>query len=869
MLDHIIVKGARVHNLKNIDVKIPRDKLIVITGPSGSGKSSLAFDTIYAEGQRRYVESLSAYASQFIKQVQKPDVDFIEGLSPSIAIEQKTTTKNPRSTLGTITEIYDYLRVVYTRIGIPHCYKCGIPIATQGIQQIITSIIGFPAGTRIQVLSPIVTDRKGEYKKELHDISKKGFVRARIDGEMVDLTKEVKLNKHKRHNIDLVIDRLIIKPGIGRRVTEAIELAMKFSPVVVINVIEGGAEIRQGGKDLLFSRRLSCPKCGISYPEITPKFFSFNSPYGACSKCKGLGFENTGGEEEDFKEYNKPCPMCNGLRLRKEAMGVRVNGLNIGEFSGMSIKEAIVFLDQLKLGEGEKAIASKILKEIKERLIFLDKVGVGYLTINRPAFTLSGGEGQRIRLATQIGSSLTGALYILDEPSIGLHPLDCGKLLDSLCRLRDMGNTVIVVEHDEDTIKRADYIIDMGPEAGVKGGYVVAEGLLSDITENKHSPTGSYLRGSLSIPVPEKRRKPKSFITVKGAQEFNLKNIDVRIPTGVFTCITGVSGSGKSTLIFEILYKALAKKLFSNRKLCRAERSTQNAVRSTDFYTAGSPALAGKHRGITGIEKIDNIIDIDQSPLGKTPRSNPATYTGIFTFIRSLYSRIPDSRVRGYKPGRFSFNVPGGRCETCKGDGLIKVAMHFLPDIYVACEVCKGKRYNKETLDIKYKDKNISDVLGMTVSQALEFFRSIHPLKHKLSSLDSVGLGYIQMGQSATTLSGGEAQRVKLSRELSKRTTGNTLYIMDEPTTGLHFIDIQKLLDVLNALVESGNSVVVIEHNLEVIKAADYIIDLGPGGGEEGGRIVAAGTPEEVALNPKSHTGVFLRKKLLPKQAIA
>ncbi|MEK6528855.1 MAG: excinuclease ABC subunit UvrA, partial [Nitrospirota bacterium] len=853
MLDHIIVKGARVHNLKNIDVKIPRDKLIVITGPSGSGKSSLAFDTIYAEGQRRYVESLSAYASQFIKQMQKPDVDFIEGLSPSIAIEQKTTTKNPRSTLGTITEIYDYLRVVYTRIGIPHCYRCGIPIATQGIQQIITSIIGFPAGTRIQVLSPIVSDRKGEYKKELHDISKKGFVRARIDGEMVDLTKEVKLNKHKRHNIDIVIDRLIIKPGIERRVTEAIELAMKFSPVVVINVIEGQSETRCGGKDLLFSRRLACPKCGISYPEITPKFFSFNSPYGSCPKCKGLGFENTGEEEQDMKEPAcpagrlKPCLLCNGLRLREEALGVRVNGLNIGEFSGMSIKKAIVFLEQLKLGEREKSIASKILKEIKERLVFLDKVGVGYLTLNRPAFTLSGGEGQRTRLATQIGSSLTGALYILDEPSIGLHPLDCGKLLDSLCRLRDMGNTVIVVEHDEDTIKRADYIIDMGPGAGVNGGYVVAEGLLSDITGNKNSPTGSYLRGSLSIPVPEKRRKPKGYITVKGAQEFNLKNIDVRIPTGVFTCITGVSGSGKSTLIFEILYKALAKKLYPKRTSYSVEPAYSPRG---EAGRTGRPALAGKYKRITGIEKIDNIIDIDQTPLGKTPRSNPATYTGIFTFIRSLYSRIPDSRVRGYKPGRFSFNVPGGRCETCKGDGLIKVAMHFLPDIYVACEVCKGKRYNKETLDIKYKDKNISDVLGMTVSQALEFFSAIHPLKHKLSSLDNVGLGYIQLGQSATTLSGGEAQRVKLSRELSKRTTGNTLYIMDEPTTGLHFMDIQKLLDVLNALVESGNSVVVIEHNLEVIKVADYIIDLGPGGGEEGGRIVAAGTPEEVALNP-------------------
>ena len=845
MLDSIIVKGARVHNLKNIDVKIPRDRLVVITGPSGSGKSSLAFDTIYAEGQRRYVESLSAYASQFLKQMQKPDVDSIEGLSPSIAIEQKTTVRTPRSTLGTITEIYDYLRVVYAKIGSLNCYRCGNPITAQGIQQIISSVVGLPHGTRLQILSPIVMGRKGEYKKELYEIRRKGFIRARIDGEMADLTREVKLNKHKRHNIDVVIDRLVIKPGIDRRIAEAIELAMRLKDVVVVNII--GEQ-----KDLLFSRKLACPKCGISYPEINPRFFSFNSPYGACPKCKGIGFRNIV-EEEEYADNLKLCLSCNGLRLRKEALGIRINGLNIGELSDMSIKAAVNFFENLRLDKREQIIVSKVLKEIKERLIFLDKVGVGYLALSRPAFTLSGGEAQRVRLATQIGSSLTGALYILDEPSIGLHPRDCGRLLDSLCKLRDMGNTVIVVEHDEDTIKRADHIIDMGPGAGIHGGCVVAEGNLQDITQNKFSPTGSYLSGALTIPVPKKRREPKGYITIVGAEEFNLKNIDVKIPLGVFTCVTGVSGSGKSTLIFEILYKSLMGKLYSTRK------------KSLSVFNYN----AGRHKEIKGVEKIGNVIDIDQSSLGRTPRSNPATYTGIFTFIRNLYSQVPDSRVRGYKPGRFSFNVPGGRCEACKGDGLIKVAMHFLPDMYVPCDTCKGKRYNTETLYIKYKDKNISDVLNMTVAQALEFFSAIPILRHKLTALDNVGLGYIQLGQAATMLSGGEAQRVKLARELSKRATGNTLYILDEPTTGLHVIDIQKLLDVLNGIAEAGNTVVVIEHNLEVIKVADYIIDLGPGGGEEGGRVVATGTPEEIALHPESYTGAFLRKKLFPKEAAA
>jgi excinuclease ABC subunit A len=906
MLDSIIVKGARVHNLKSIDVKIPRDRFVVITGPSGSGKSSLAFDTIYAEGQRRYVESLSAYASQFLKQMQKPDVDFIEGLSPSIAIEQKTTTKSPRSTLGTITEIYDYLRVIYARIGHISCYRCGNPITAQSTNQIIKSVIELPQGTRLQILSPIVIGRKGEYKRELYEMRRKGFIRARIDGEMVDLTEEIKLNKHKRHNIDIVIDRLIIKPGIERRVTEAIEMAMRFKDVVIVNIIEEQTGIHGyvpsgsysgGGKDMLFSRQLACPKCAISYPEVSPRFFSFNSPYGACPECKGIGFEIIGSEmriaEEDIEELIldtssvrisdrfRLCSFCGGLRLRKEALGIRIvgttrfrDGLNIGELSNMPIRAAIDFFETLKLSEREEVIVSKVLKEIKERLIFLDKVGVGYLTLSRPAFTLAGGEAQRIRLATQLGSSLTGALYILDEPSIGLHPQDCGKLLDSLCKLRDIGNTVIVVEHDEDTIRRADHIIDMGPGAGMNGGYIVAEGDLRSISENKFSPTGSYLRGSLTIAVPEKRREPKGYITVLGAQEFNLKNIDVKIPLGVFTCVTGVSGSGKSTLVFEILYKALMKRLYPIRKKISYEPSNgvyshRKKSRAT-FYEGDYPFHGiGKHRGIEGVEEIDNVIDINQSPLGKTPRSNPATYTGVFAFIRNLFSQVPDSRVRGYKPGRFSFNVLGGRCEACKGNGLIKVEMHFLPDMYVPCDICKGKRYNAETLNIRYKGKNISDILDMTVTQALEFFGSIPPLKHKLSTLDNVGLGYIKLGQSATTLSGGEAQRVKLSRELGKKVTGRTLYILDEPTTGLHVVDIQKLLNVLNSLVDAGNTVVVIEHNPEVIKVADYIIDLGPGGGEEGGRVVATGTPEEVASNPESRTGTFLKKKLFVKEAVA
>ncbi|GAB4543881.1 MAG: excinuclease ABC subunit UvrA [Thermodesulfovibrionia bacterium] len=837
MLESIVIKGARVHNLKDIDLSIPLNRFVVITGPSGSGKSSLAFDTIYAEGQRRYVESLSAYARQFLEQLQKPDVDSIEGLSPAIAIEQKGISKSLRSTVGTLTEIYDYLRVVYTRIGKVNCYRCGSPITTQGINQIVNSITSLPDGTHIQVLSPIVSGRKGEYKKELYEARMKGFIRARIDGELVDITRDVKLNKHKRHNIDIVIDRLVIKPGVNKHVSIAVNHAMAFKDVVIINIVEEG-------KDLFFSARLACPNCGISYPEITPMFFSFNSPQGACQRCNGIGFKGVDEDEEDIVRYEK-CPHCDGMRLRREALSVRIDGVNIGELSSMSIKDAMGFINNLHLSERESMIVSKVIKEIKERLTFMDRVGVGYLTLNRPVRTLSGGEIQRTKLATQIGSSLTGVLYIFDEPSIGLHPRDCNRLIDSLCRLRDMGNTIIVVEHDEDTMRRADYIIDMGPGAGLNGGYVVAKGGVADIMRSKDSITGLYLRGEKEIPIPPRRRQPAGFLKIMGAKEFNLKDIDVDIPLGVFTCVTGVSGSGKSTLVFEILYKALARRLHSSKD------------------------IPGKHRGIIGADRIDKVINVDQSPIGRTPRSNPATYTGAFTFIRNLFARIPEARVRGYKPGHFSFNVPGGRCERCKGDGLIRVSMHFLPDVYVTCEECKGARFNRETREIRYKGKNISDVLDMTVSEALKFFEVISPLKNKLSTLERVGLGYIRLGQPATTLSGGEAQRVKLSRELSKQATGKTLYILDEPTIGLHFYDIQKLLDVLNSLVDAGNTVIVIEHNLEVIKCADYIIDLGPGGGDDGGRVVATGRPEEIAMNPESFTGMALRRKLMIKEAVA
>jgi excinuclease ABC subunit A len=837
MQDFIVIKGAREHNLKNIDISIPRETLTVITGPSGSGKSSLAIDTIYAEGQRRYVESLSAYARQFIDQIRKPDVDSIEGLSPSIAIDQKTVNRSPRSTVGTITEVYDYLRVLYTRIGRQHCYNCGDRIVKQEAQDIIDSVMNLPAGGKIQILSPIVRDRKGEYRKELQQMRREGFIRARIDGKMTDLTEDISLRKQKRHTIEIVIDRLIIKPGIEKQIKEAIETALGFSDIVIINLLKDD-------RDILFSRAAVCPRCGISYPEITPMFFSFNSSQGACRACKGLGFENIGERETETHEYRR-CRACEGLRLRPEALSIRIGGKNIAEVAMMTVAEATAFFSELKMSEREMTIASRILKEVRDRLSFMEKVGLDYLTIGRSSLTLSGGEAQRIRLATQLGSSLTGVLYILDEPSIGMHPRDCMKLLTSISSVTEAGNTVIVVEHDEETIRWADYVLDMGPGAGDKGGWIVASGSPKEIERNSASLTGRYLSGSCSIDVPQTRRTPVEFIRIEGANEFNLRNVNARIPLNVFTCITGVSGSGKSTLTMEILYKALCKTLHGN-----GERP-------------------GRYRNIDGIEKLAGVTNVDQAPLGKTSRSNPATYTGIFSYIRELFSQVPDSRVRGYPSSRFSFNIPGGRCEACKGEGLVKVEMHFLPDVYIPCDTCKGKRYNRETLDIRYKEKTIGDVLSMTISQAHEFFSAIPPVSRRLAVLEEVGLGYLQLGQPASTLSGGEAQRVRLSRALGKSSKGNTMYILDEPTTGLHFVDIERMLAVINKLVNAGNTVVVIEHNLDVIKSADFIVDLGPEGGEKGGEVVATGTPEEVSANPASHTGRFLRERLLLQRPAA
>ncbi len=934
-MDKIIIKGCRQHNLKNIDLEIPRDRLVVITGLSGSGKSSLAFDTIYAEGQRRYVESLSAYARQFLGQMDKPDVDSIDGLSPAIAIEQKTTSKNPRSTVGTVTEVYDYLRLLFARIGRPYCYKCGREIAAQTVQQITDAVMALREGTRIQILAPIVRGRKGEYKKELMAAGASGYVRARIDGAIRELSEHITMDKKKKHDIEIVIDRLVIKPGIERRLAESIETALRQADgIVLVNLVDEK-------KDRLYSEKLACIVDGISYPELAPNTFSFNSPQGACPTCDGLGgllefdpglivpnpnlslregavkpwakrtsfqyFQmldsiaqgcgfnvNTpfkelkpalqkmllhGTEEnaakslpgrsgkgaackpfegimpilkrrydetdsfaaqwelEQYMSY-QTCPDCNGSRLRKESLAVKVSGLNMHDITKMSIKQALAFFGGLTLTEKETAIAQRILKEIRERLGFMVHVGLDYLTLDRGAATLSGGEGQRIRLATQIGSSLVGVLYILDEPSIGLHQRDNRRLLDTLFRLRDLGNTVLVVEHDEETIRSADHIIDMGPGAGVHGGEIVAQGTPEEVQKVGQSLTGQYLAGKAFIQVPPSRRKSPRSISVVNATENNLGNITVQFPLGVFTCVTGVSGSGKSTLVVDILYRALAQRLY---------RSTERA---------------GKHKDIKGLEHIDKVIDIDQSPIGRTPRSNPATYTGVFGPVRDLFSQLPDSRMRGYKPGRYSFNVKGGRCEACEGDGLIKIEMHFLPDVYVTCDVCQGSRYNRETLDIRYKGKNIAEVLGMTVEQAFDFFQNVPPVRTRLQTLLDVGLGYITLGQSATTLSGGESQRVKLSKELSRRATGRTLYILDEPTTGLHFADTQKLLDMLNQLVDSGNTVVVIEHNLDVIKTADWIIDLGPEGGDRGGRIVAEGTPEVVAGVKESYTGQFLKKVL-------
>ena len=938
MNDSIIVKGAKAHNLKNIDVTIPRDKLVVITGLSGSGKSSLAFDTLYAEGQRRYVESLSSYARQFLGLMEKPDVESIEGLSPAIAIDQKTTSKNPRSTVGTVTEIYDYIRLLYARIGEPHCPKCGKKIEKQTIDQIVEKVLSFEENTKIQVLAPVVRGKKGEYKALLEGFSKEGFVRARVDGTVFELTDDIDLDRKKKHNIDLIVDRLIIKENIRSRLAESIEISLKYANNLVI--------ISTPQEEMLFSQNYACPDCNISIEELSPRMFSFNNPFGACPECTGIGylmkmnedliipdknktlydgvkafgassmkrgdtmakmyFESiakhyevdinvpikklpkdflnkilygTGDEEIDFRyssaagerkfkapfegviptlerryretksqgmrefyEYymtNSPCEACHGARLKKESLAVTVGGKNIQELTDMPINKIQDFMSNLKLDKTKALISNLILKELEKRLQFLVDVGLEYLTLSRPAGTLSGGEAQRIRLATQIGAGLTGVLYILDEPSIGLHQRDNDKLIATLKKLRDLGNTVIVVEHDEDTMYAADYIVDIGPEAGVHGGNVIATGTVEDIKRNPNSITGAYLSGRKQIKIPEKRRKSNGkAIEIKGACENNLKNINVKIPLGVFTCVTGVSGSGKSTLINEILYKGLAKELYN----------------ASDF--------PGKHDKILGIQNIDKVINIDQSPIGKTPRSNPATYTGVFDLIRDIFAGTNEAKLRGYEKGRFSFNVPGGRCETCQGDGVLKIEMHFLPDIYVPCEVCNGKRYNRETLEVKYKGKSIYDVLEMTVEEALEFFSNIPKIKQKIQTLYDVGLGYIKLGQPSTTLSGGEAQRVKLATELSKRATGKTLYILDEPTTGLHIADVHKLIEILQRLVDTGNSIVVIEHNLDLIKTADHIIDLGPESGEKGGEVIAIGTPEQITKNERSYTGKFLKKIL-------
>ena len=933
-IEHIRIRGAREHNLKNISVDIPRDRLVVITGLSGSGKSSLAFDTIYAEGQRRYVESLSAYARQFLGLMEKPDVDLIEGLSPAISIEQKTTHRNPRSTVGTVTEIYDYLRLLFARIGVPYCFKCGKKISSQSIDQIVETVMTLPENSRIQVMAPVVRGRKGEHEEHFENARKKGFLRVRVDGEQFTLDQEIRLEKNKKHHIEIIVDRIVLKDGVRPRLAESIEAAIELGDGLVV--------IDENGEDRIYSTRLSCPDCGVSIPELSPRMFSFNNPYGACPKCGGLGFLmrfdpdlivsdpgkslmegvlevwgkttsywyleqiraleknfhfdartpwkelapeiremilNGSGDRklkfdvkrnesefrftrpfegvlpnlerrymetksEDMRMWmekymsNQVCDACSGRRLRPESLSVKVAGRTIDYLSALSIRNAFEFFKSIELNETERKISAQVNKEILARLGFLNDVGIEYLTLDRPAGTLSGGESQRIRLATQIGSSLMGVLYILDEPSIGLHQRDNSKLLATLKGLRDLGNTVIVVEHDGETILEADYVVDLGPGAGVEGGHVVAAGGVKDIMKVKDSLTGQYLSGRKSVPVPDKRRERTGALTVKGARENNLRKIDVEFPLGVFTCVTGVSGSGKSTLVIEILYRALA-----SLKMKAKERP-------------------GKFTSIRGLEAIDKVIDIDQSPIGRTPRSNPATYTGVFTPIRELFADLPESKMRGYRPGRFSFNVPGGRCESCEGDGIKCIEMHFLPDVYITCEVCKGRRYNHETLEVRYKGKNIFEVLDMTVAEALEFFQNIPAIRSKLETLDRVGLSYVKLGQQATTLSGGEAQRVKLATELSKRATGRTVYILDEPTTGLHFDDVRKLLEVLDSLVERGNTVIVIEHNLDVIKTADWIIDLGPEGGDGGGLVVAMGTPEHVATAGGSHTGAYLKKVL-------
>jgi excinuclease ABC subunit A len=937
-INQITVRGARQHNLKNVNLEIPRNRLTVFTGLSGSGKSSLAFDTIYAEGQRRYVESLSAYARQFLEQLEKPDVDAVEGLSPAISIEQKTTSRSPRSTVGTVTEVYDYLRLLFSSIGQPHCHNCGRPVSRQSTEQIIQNIRELPEGERVMILAPIVRGRKGEFKKELERLQKNGFTRARIDGEMRSLDEDVKLDKRRNHTIEVVVDRLLIKPGIAQRLEESVKTATRLTDgIVVVSVVDG--------EERLYSERMACVYCGISIQQLEPRSFSFNSTYGACKECHGLGtklevdpakivldestpigklrFFSDGDEATDkflrdallaiaahfgadaealfsnlpkkardafffgmkdkiefrYGEYKYQtewrgattfllleiqklnndgdsrsekrrsalealispitCRSCNGARLQPESLAVKINGKSIAEYAALPIEASLIAFGEIKLNQREEIIAGRILKEIRDRLNFLQSVGLGYLTLDRPAATLSGGEGQRIRLATQIGSQLRGVLYVLDEPSIGLHPRDNGRLLDTLTRLRDLGNTVLVVEHDEETIRRADYVIDLGPGAGTHGGEVVASGTPEEIARVVDSVTGRYISGDLKIEIPHERRSPNGkAVTVRGATANNLKNLDVVFPLGVLTVVTGVSGSGKSTLVEDILYRAISRKLYR------------------------SLAEPGQHGGIEGLENIDKIIEIDQSPIGRTPRSNPATYTGLFTPIRELYSMLPESRERGYKPGRFSFNVKGGRCEACQGDGLKRIEMNFLPDVYVTCEVCRGHRYNRETLDVRYQGKNIAQLLDATVEEALTLLENHPQIKQRLQTLYEVGLGYIKLGQSATTLSGGEAQRIKLAKELSRRATGRTVYILDEPTTGLHFEDVRKLLDVLQRLVGLGNTVIIIEHNLDVIKSADWVIDLGPEGGESGGRIVAEGTPENVVKNKKSYTGQALRAVL-------
>jgi excinuclease ABC subunit A len=832
MGNSIIIKGAREHNLKNIDVEIPRDKLVVITGLSGSGKSSLAFDTIYAEGQRRYVESLSAYARQFLEQMGKPDVDSIEGLSPAISIEQKSTSHNPRSTVGTVTEIYDYLRLLFARVGRPYCHQCGQEITAQTVQQMVDAIGALAEGSKFHILAPIVRGRKGEYRKELLEMRRAGYVRARIDGKPVELSDDISLDKQKKHTIEIVIDRLIMKPGdaLARRLADSVETALKLGGGLV-------GVLTEDDRTLLYSEKLACIRCGVSYPEITPRIFSFNSPHGACPACDGIGYAMTGdtSEDEDLTLL-EPCEVCHGARLRPESLSIKIAKQSIADVTRLSVRAAADFFGSLTFTEREMVIAHRILKEIRERLGFLVNVGLDYLTLDRAAATLSGGEGQRIRLATQIGSGLVGVLYILDEPSIGLHQRDNRRLLQTLLRLRDLGNTVVVVEHDAETMLAADHILDMGPGAGSHGGHIIAQGTPQQVMADAQSLTGQYLRGLQAVSVPRRERKPKGFVSVIGANKHNLKNVTARIPLGLMTCVTGVSGSGKSTLVLEVLFHSLAQLLYHKK-----------------------PKIDGC-KDLQGVLALDKVIDIDQSPIGRTPRSNPATYTGLFGYIRDLYSNLPESRIRGYKPGRYSFNVKGGRCEACQGDGLIKIEMHFLPDVYVTCEVCKGQRYNRETLEILHKGKSIADVLNMTVDDALEFFEHIPHIKAKLQTLHDVGLHYVKLGQSATTLSGGEAQRVKLSRELSKRATGRTLYILDEPTTGLHFSDVQRLLDVLDRLVEAGNTVLVIEHNLDVIRNADWLIDLGPEGGDRGGEIVAEGPPKEIARSKRSYTGQVLRE---------